>query len=175
MKTNTSLRGLVTSGLFAALIFLATYMFHIPTAHGGYIHVGDTIIYLAASIMPTPFAIPCAAIGGALSDALSPGGAVWIIPTLLIKSVMTLFFTSKCHHIICKRNIAAIFIAGIVGLAGYYLASALMYNNFIAPLITLPLDILQPIASGILFVILGTALDKIKFKQSYDFSFTKRV
>lgn len=171
MRTNTSLRGWVTSGLFAALIFLATYIFHIPTAHGGYIHIGDTIMYLAASLMPTPFAAPCAALGGALSDALSPGGTVWVLPTLIIKPVLTLFFTSKCPKIICKRNIAAIFIAGIVGVAGYDLASALMYNNFIAPLLQLPLDILQPIASGILFVSLGAALDRIKIKQRFDFSF----
>jgi|WetSurMetagenome_2_1015567.scaffolds.fasta_scaffold212129_1 uncharacterized repeat protein (TIGR04002 family) len=171
MKTNASLRGWVTSGLFAALIFLATYLFHIPTAHGGYIHVGDTIIYLAASLMPLPFAAPCAALGGALSDALSPGGTVWIIPTLIIKPVLTLFFTSKCPKIICRRNIAAIFIAGIAGVAGYDLFSAIMYNNFIAPLLQLPIDILQPIASGILFVLVGGALDKVKIKQRFDFSF----
>lgn len=173
MKTNVPIRGLVTSGLFAALIFLATYVFHIPTSNGGYVHVGDTVIYLAASLMPLPFAAPCAAVGGALSDLLSPGGVVWAIPTLIIKPVLTLFFTSQHQNIICKRNIAAIFIASIVGVAGYDLASGLMFHNFIAPLLQLPLDIVQPIASGILFVLLGTALDKAKIKQRFDFSFIK--
>lgn len=94
-------------------------------------------------------------------------------PHLDNKTCVNIVFTSKCPKIICKRNIAAIFIAGIVGVAGYDLASALMYNNFIAPLLQLPIDILQPIASGILFVSLGAALDKIKIKQRFDFSFKK--
>jgi uncharacterized repeat protein (TIGR04002 family) len=173
MKTKVPLRGMVISGLFAALIFLATYLFHIPTSNGGYVHFGDTIIYIAASLMPTPFAAVCAAVGGVLSDLLSPGGAVWAIPTLIIKPVLTLFFTSQYQNIICKRNIAAIFIAGVIGLAGYDLASALMFQNFIAPLLQLPIDIVQPIASGILFVFLGSALDKAKIKQRFDFSFEK--
>lgn len=173
MKTSEKLRGIVTAGLFAALIFLATRVFQFPTAHGGYIHPGDTIIYLAASLMPIPFAAPAAAIGASLSDLLSPGGAIWAIPTLVIKSVMTLFFTSKYNNIICKRNVIALFAAGIFGLAAYALFSGVMYGNFIAPLLELPIDMLQPIASGILFVLLGTALDKMKIKRRFDFSFKK--
>lgn len=171
MKNNNTVKGCVMAGIFAALTFLATYMLHIPTTNGGYIHIGDTIIYLAASLMPTPFAAPAAAIGGALSDALSPGSAAWIIPTAIIKPLMTLFFTAKSERIICKRNVAAIFIAAVVSLTGYALASGIIYGNFIAPLFQLPLDAVQPIASGILFVIIGTAFDKMKIKDRFDFSF----
>lgn len=172
MKSFNTLKGCVMAGIFAALTFLATYLLHIPTTNGGYIHIGDTIIYLAASFMPPPFAAPAAAIGGALSDALSPGSAVWIIPTVIIKPLMALFFTSKSKKIICKRNVIAIFLAAVVSLTGYALASGIVYGNFIAPLLQLPLDSLQPVVCGILFVIVGSAFDKMKIKNRFDFSFS---
>ncbi len=172
MRTNKKLISLIFAGLFAALIFVATYSFHIPTSNGGYIHLGDTVIYIAASLLPTPFAAPAAAIGAALSDALSPGGIVWVIPTLIIKPLLTLLFTYKNSKIICKRNIIAIFLAAIVGVTLYDIAFAFIANSIISALLDLPMLILQPIASGILFVIIGIALDKANIKKRFNFSLT---
>lgn len=173
MKRKGSLRGWVTSGIFAAIIFLATYLLHIPTTHGGYVHIGDAIIYLAASLMPVQYAVPCAAFGGALSDALSPGSAAYIIPTLIIKSILALLFTSKTEKILCRRNIIGIFLGAVVSLVGYGLFSGIVYGSFIAVIMQLPLDSFQPIASGILFVLLGGAFDKMHIKKRFDFTFTK--
>lgn len=173
MKTKSTLRGWVTAGIFAALVFLTTYLLHIPTTNGGYIHVGDAIIYLAASLMPIQYAVPAAAIGGALSDALSPGSAAYIIPTLIIKAVIALYFTNKKDKIICKRNVIAIFIAGITSLVLYGLTSFIFYGNIMAVILELPLNSLQPIASGILFVLVGTAFDKAKLKSRFNLSFEK--
>ena len=49
MKITT--KQLTFSAVFAALIFVTTaYLFHIPTGfNGGYVHLGDAFIYLAAS------------------------------------------------------------------------------------------------------------------------------
>lgn len=166
MQKNLKLKYIVLSGLFSAIIFLVTYLFHIPTSNGGYVHVGDAVIYLAACLMPLQYAAPCAAIGGALSDALS-GGTVWIIPTLIIKSVITLFFTSKSEKILCRRNVAAIFIAGIVGVVSYDLVSSFLYHNIKALIVQLPLDMVQPVASGVLFAALGAAFDKAEIKKRF--------
>ena len=48
-KNNISskTRVLVSSALFAALVCITT-AFHIPVGNGGYAHIGDTFIYLAA-------------------------------------------------------------------------------------------------------------------------------
>ena len=139
--------------------------FHIPTGfNGGYIHLGDTLIYLAAVLLPTPYAMVAAGLGGALADTLT-GGILWAIPTIIIKPTMVLFFTSKADNIICRRNILAVFIAGIVGCLGYYLAGAIISGNFIAPLITLYLELIQPLVSGIIFVVVGYSLNKIKIRE----------
>ena len=67
MKTNNRPAALITvTGLFAAMIALMTaYIFHIPYgANGGYIHFGDALIYIAAILLPRPYALAAAAIGG---------------------------------------------------------------------------------------------------------------
>lgn len=58
-RESTSVINLTLTGLFAAMITLMTaYIFHIPYgANGGYIHFGDTLIYLAAILLPKPYAI----------------------------------------------------------------------------------------------------------------------
>lgn len=165
MKENIKTRNLVITALFAALIYVITAFLHIPTGfNGGYIHLGDILIYLAAVLLPTPYAMISAAIGAGLSDALS-GGMLWVLPTIIIKPVMVLFFTSKDNNIICKRNISAVFLAGIVGWFGYYLAGAIISGNFIAPLATFFMELIQPIASGIIFLMLSYSLDRIKIRK----------
>ena len=71
MKTTNRPAALITvTGLFAAMIALMTaYIFHIPYgANGGYIHFGDALIYIAAVLLPRPYALAAAAIGGGVID-----------------------------------------------------------------------------------------------------------
>ena len=64
---------LTSTALFAALICVTTaYIFHIPFGvNGGYVHIGDSLIYLAAAFLPTPYAMFAGAIGGAMADILT--------------------------------------------------------------------------------------------------------
>lgn len=164
MKTKIKTRSLVLAALFAAFICI-TISIHIPTGfNGGYVHLGDTFIYLAAVLLPTPYAMLAAGIGAGLADALA-GGMTWVLPTIIIKPIMVLFFTSKRDSIICKKNVLAIVIAGIVGWFGYYLAGAVISGSFVAPLATFFIDIMQPIGSGIIFLIAGYSLDRVKIRQ----------
>ena len=67
---ETRLRLLTLTGIFAALICLFTaYICHIPVGpNGGYLHFGDTFIYVAASLLPQPYALLAGAIGGGPID-----------------------------------------------------------------------------------------------------------
>ena len=72
-KQTTKVKYLTITGLMAAMIALMTaYICHIPFgANGGYIHFGDSLIYIAAAILPTPYALAAAAIGGGIADLLT--------------------------------------------------------------------------------------------------------
>ncbi len=114
--------------------------------------------------MPTNYAIVASAIGAGLAD-LSTGAAIWVIPTIIIKPILVLFFTSKSDKIINKRNIVASVVAGIVGLVLYMFAEGIIIGSFTSAFVMSLLGLLQPIGSFIVFIILGMALDKLDFKN----------
>lgn len=169
---------IVLAALFAALTTVMTaYIFHIPDAKGGYYHIGDGIIYLAGAILPMPYAIAAGAIGAGLADLLT--APMWILPTMIIKSVMVLPFSSKSDRIITLRNIVGVVIGGLVTVVGYCLAEVAMVMLGVMPggeaglgaafatafALSFPSAIIQPGGSAVLFIVLGLALDGIKFKQ----------
>ncbi len=166
MKKTGSAGLPVLTALFAALIFVVTaYLFHIPTpATGGYIHLGDAFLYLAASILPVPYAVAAGGIGEALSDGLT-GSAVYALPTFLVKSVMVLFFTSSAKKVIVRRNLAACAAAGAVCIAGYYLTEVVLLHSFAAPVAEIPGNLIQAAASAAIYILLGRSFDRLKVKE----------
>ncbi|MGN0602118.1 MAG: TIGR04002 family protein [Oscillospiraceae bacterium] len=163
-SNSTQIKLLVFTGLFTAIIYVLTAYLHVPTIKG-YVHVGDGIIFLAAALLPTPYAVFAAAIGGALADALS-GYWIWVPATLIIKGVTAVFFTSKKEKILCKQNFIALIPALILCVGGYGLYSGIViYRNLIAGFADAFANTMQIVTSGILYVILGLALDKIGFKK----------
>ena len=164
-KNQTKTQLLTTSALFAALVCLFTaYIFHIPFgANGGYIHIGDALIYLAATLLPTPYAILAAAIGGAMADLLT--APIWAPATFIIKMLITLPFTSKGTKIICVRNITAILVAGIISCVGYAIAELILYGNEAVIAISLISSLTQAVGSGIIFILIGITLDNMRFKR----------
>ena len=94
------------TGLFAAMIYVLTAWLHIPTG-AGYTHAGDGLIYLAASMLPTPYAMAAGAIGAGLADGLS-GFVVWLPGTIVIKAITALCFSRKIEKIICVRIFSAL-------------------------------------------------------------------
>lgn len=161
MNNSIKTRKIVLTSLLAAIICISTAFFHIPIGgNGGYIHVGDAFIYLAACILPIPYAMVAGALGAGLADMLS-GAMIWVIPTMIIKPLLILPFKKNGQRLLNKKNCYAVFIAGFTGIFGYYIAESIMFGNFIATLATLAMGILQPIGSGIIFILAAIALDKI--------------
>ena len=164
-KHQTKTQTLTMSSLFAALICLFTaYILHIPFgANGGYIHIGDALIYLAATLLPTPYALLAAGIGGAMADLLT--APIWAPATLIIKMLITLPFTSKGTKIICPRNILAIVSAGLLSCLGYALAEIIIYGSEAVIYVSLVSSAIQAIGSGIIFILMGITLDNMRFKR----------
>ena len=70
---NSQVKKLTFTALMAAMITIFTaYICHIPVGqNGGYIHFGDSLIYIAACLLPWPYAMTAAAIGGGMADLLT--------------------------------------------------------------------------------------------------------
>ena len=164
MKEHQKLYRLVTAALFAAAIAVMTaYMLHIPIPTGGYIHIGDALIYLAACLLPLPYAVGAAAVGAGLADLLT--APMWVVPTLIIKAIVVLPFTSRRTRILCPRNIAAIFLSGLISPVGYGLAACVLLGGPNAFLPQFLGTLIQAVASGAVFVVLALALDGARVKE----------
>ena len=163
IKNKTKL--IVISALLTAICACCTAFVSVPMpGTGGYVHFGDAIIMISASILPTPFAVFVGAIGGALADVMV-GYSIWAPFTLVIKALVALCFTSKKPKIVNTRNLLALIPALVITLAGYYLAEGIIYGNFITPFASMIGNVIQIVASGVIFVVFGIALDKINFKN----------
>lgn len=160
---NKKIRLMCITGVFVALVFVVTAYLHIPTANG-YIHIGDGFIYLAACLLPSPYALFVGAVGALLADCLT-GYAIWAPGSVLIKAVTALLFSSKGKRIVSFRNLMALIPATVACAGGYYLYESLIYRNFISPLAGIPASLTQALGSAIIFVLAGLAIDKMNFKH----------
>lgn len=182
MREGKFLRRLVTAAMFSALVLVMTFFIKIPMPSRGYIHLGDSVIYLAACFLPTPFAILSAGIGGALADVFG-GYAQYALPTLIIKMLIALPFSNKDNkRLLTRRNAFMVVPAAAITIAGYYLTSVIMFaldkataqggffgglanpSTWIASLVTIPENSIQAGASAIVFLIAAAAFDKASFK-----------
>lgn len=165
-KLHLMIVNLVTAALFAAAITVMTaYMLHIPIpGTGGYIHLGDTLIYLAACLLPVPYAAAAAAIGAGLADVLS-AAAIWAPATVVIKAAIVLFFTNKSGKLLCRRNLAAIVIAGLFSPTAYALYNCAMAGTMAAFAPQFLGTLVQGIGSGALFLVIAPALDGVGLKE----------
>lgn len=160
---HQQIRNMVMTAMFAAVIFVFTAYIHVPS-HTGYTHIGDGFIYLAACLLPTPYACAAGAIGAGLADVLS-GYAMWAPGTIIIKAVTALFFSCKPAKIICKRNLLGILPSFVVCVGGYYTYEALITGNWAAPALGIPGYITQVILSSVTFILVGLALQKAGIKE----------
>lgn len=127
---------LVMMAMFAALIFLGTYI-HIEIPIGGgvsMIHLGTTVIFIVAVLIGEKAALP-AAIGSALMDALTPAFALWVIPTFIIKGA-TGYVAGKVAFMNGKegkstiQNIIGFILGGIVSLLGYFVVNWTIFKGW---------------------------------------------
>ncbi len=163
----SKIRNLTMTGILAGMITILTaYICHIPIGvNGGYIHFGDSLIYLAAALLPTPYALAAAAIGGGLADLLT--APMWVPATMIIKMLIALPFTSKSSKIVTPRNVMATVAAYFISAFGYFLAEYLIFRTWTVLLISLSQTLIQSIGSAVFFLICGIALDKAHVKNKF--------
>ena len=164
MKSNRRLRELAFSALFAAAIAVTTaYILHFPLPTGGYIHIGDALLYLGACLLPLPWAMAAGAVGGALADLLT--APMWALPTFFIKAALCLPFTRKGAKVLCPRNLAAVLLSGLLSPALSGLVNVALTGLWTAFLPQFLGTLIQAAASGAVFLVLAGGLDRVGLKR----------
>ena len=161
-----NLKKLVTLSILSAMAALLTFTLKIPVPNtGGYIHLGDSVIYLTAFLLGGPSAAIVGAIGGGIADLIV--APVYCIPTVIIKSLMALaagFVYNKTAKV--PMNYVLSFLCGsIIMVGGFYAAECIMLGNFIAPAEGVPFNLVQAVASVPIPCILAPVLRKLVSKN----------
>ena len=170
-KSKYTGKTLAVTAMFASLITAATAFIKIP-APLGYAHAGDSVVCLAANILPAPFGFIAASVGGALADLLS-GYAVWAIPTAVIKALNVVpFFLARIvlqhknrdTRILHPLTLVMLLPSAAVTSLGYFAANMVLYGAA-AAWAEVPFNLVQSAVGSVLFIALALTLDAVKFKQ----------
>ena len=157
-KKNNRFFLLVESALFASLIYVLTCYVKIPTING-YVHIGDSLIFLVSSLLPLPYAVAASVIGGSLGDLIG-GYFIWLPATVIIKAATAACFSSKTKKIACARNVLALIPAALLCAGGYYLFEAVVIaQNFVSPLASVLPNIAQTAVSYVVYLCMAVVLD----------------
>ena len=170
-KSSDRTLRIVIAAMFAAMIAVMTAFVQIKTPTGGYVHLGDSMIYLAASFLPLPYAILAAAIGGGIADLLVYPET--IIYTIIIKAINAVFFSAKGDKLLTKRNALMTSPSGLVTVVGYSLSKLIrqllagdsFHSAVVNALWKIPENGIQAIASALIFIVIALALDKADIKK----------
>lgn len=164
---NTHTKDITLSGLLIALVAAATMLITIPVpATEGFIHAGDGVIFFVAVFFGKRKGALAAGIGSAMADLLL-GYTMWIIPTLIVKSLMgymvgAIAEKGSGHHLgmadILGASLGAIWMAG-----GYLIAGSFLKGSFQVALTGLPWDLVQGFGGVVLFIPVAVAVSKTRF------------
>lgn len=167
-NTHDTLIKLCFSGMFAALICVATILIRIPApVGGGFLNLGDCFILIAAWTVGPYYGFAAGAVGSALADILA-GAPTYAPGTFVIKGLIALT-AALIFHALSKKSvklrvpglIAGAVSGEIVMIAGYFLYDAVILGFGFAPtLLNMPLNLVQ----GALGAVIGVALMPIILK-----------
>lgn len=180
MKRDEKMNKIVLTGLMMCLVTVATMFIKVPVPFTqGYVHLGDSMIFLAVLILGKRDGVIAAGVGSALGDILG-GYAFWAPWTLVIKGIMALIMGLFLDGMIKKKGaihgenakvgfleVVAMTLAGLFMVAGYYVTEVIMYGNWVTPIPAIPFNIGQFAVGMILAVIMEAALRKTSAKKLF--------
>lgn len=154
---------LIRIAMLTALAAVLTLFPQLRTPTGGYVHFGDSIIYLASIFMgPVPGAI-VGAVGHSISDLIS--APVFVPATFIIKGLMGFLIGLIAYQ---KLDIKHLVFAGIVALllvtGGYFIAESIMFGvpAALTVLVSSPVQwLMSVVASAVLIPVVSKIRGKI--------------
>ena len=175
-KTDT----LGLTALMTCLVCLATYALKIPNPFTqGYVHIGDTFIFLAVLVLGKKNGTIAASFGAALADIFG-GYAIFAVGTFIAKGLMAFVMGLLIERGAAKAassasttkilshspyELIAMVLGGFTEVFIYVFVNALVYGNMTVGLVSIPGNIIQFTVSMVIAVVLVHALLKTPIKK----------
>ncbi|MBC8016721.1 MAG: ECF transporter S component [Sporomusaceae bacterium] len=145
-RSLSQTKQLVYAALGIALVFVCTVFINVRlpiAANGGLIHLGNVPLFVIAILYGRRLGALAGGIGMALFDVMG-GWLLWAPFTLIVVGLM-----GYTVGAICEKNqtfqayILAMVAACIIKIVGYYGAEGIIYGNWLAPMASVPGNLIQ--------------------------------
>ena len=147
---------LTITALFIALTYVFTAFVNVRlpiTANGGLIHLGNVPLFICAILFGKKSGALAGGIGMGLFDLLS-GWTLWAPFPLVIVGCMGFVVGAVTEK---KKSfpfyLLALLLACAIKIGGYYLAEAVIYQNWVVPLTSIPGNLIQVGAAAIITLV----------------------
>ncbi|MBR3374464.1 MAG: ECF transporter S component [Firmicutes bacterium] len=185
MKRVEKTDNLVMTAMMLCLVCLATYALKVPNPFTqGYVHLGDTFIFISVLTLGKKNGAIASAIGAALADIIG-GYAIFAIGTFIAKGLMAYVMgtfielgakktaESGKNTLILSHSpyeLLAMILGGLTEVVIYVFVNAAVYGNFTVGLLSIPGNIGQFVCSMVVAVFLVHALLKTPVKRYLTFA-----
>ncbi|RHW37522.1 ECF transporter S component [Lysinibacillus yapensis] len=164
---------LIITAMLVALVFVSTVFLNIKlpiTANGGLVHLGTAMLFIASILFGPKKGALAGAIGMGLFDLVG-GWMIWAPITIAARGLQGLIVGQIAWAKGRNGNSMALNVIGMVVsipfmIAVYYIGEGILYGNWIAPLASIPGDLVQNILGIIIAIPVCLVLRKVPyFKQ----------
>lgn len=158
MSHNKLVR-LIFTGLFTALVCVATMVIKIPTPTNGYVNLGDALVLISGWMLGPAYGFFAAGVGSALADLISGYGS-YVAGTFVIKGAMGLVAALMMRGERAMSRVAGGILAEVIMVGGYFLYESMLLGYGLAAAASIPGNAVQG-AMGLIFaVLLYRTMDK---------------
>lgn len=170
--SSEKIRDLCITAICMVLVYVFTAVVNITfpgAGDGGLMHMGNIPLFIAAILFGRKTGMIAGGVGMALFDLLSPW-AIWAPFTLVIVGLMGYVAGAIAeHHKSIPWYILAMVLACAIKVGGYYVAEGILYGNWIAPVISIPGNIIQVVVGAVVTLLvikpLQFATEKVLHKK----------
>jgi uncharacterized membrane protein len=156
--------------MLIALVFVATLLLNIKlpiTANGGLVHLGTAMLFIASILFGPKKAAIAGAVGMGLFDLVA-GWTLWAPFTIVARGLQgyivgKIAWSNGRNGSSITFNIIATISSIPVMLAVYYICEGILYNNWIAPMASIPGNIVQNVVGILVAIPVAIALKKISY------------
>lgn len=172
MKETERIKNLCETALFIAIVFLGVFIIKFPGPFG-YMHIGDSMIFLSVLMLGGKRGAVAGGIGAALADIVS-GYTIWAVPTLICKAAMALVMGAMIKHHTFGLNGRVLWIisavaGGLTQGVGYVIFWYFLFGKA-AAIAAVPGLAFQAVSGIIIAFVISEALQKTSLRRHFIYS-----
>ncbi|MFS0667084.1 ECF transporter S component [Peribacillus frigoritolerans] len=169
-RSSQKTMDLIITAMLIALVFVSTFFLNIKlpiAANGGLVHLGTAMLFIASILFGPKKAALAGAIGMGLFDIVG-GWTLWAPITIVARGLQgyivgKIAWSKGRNGTSIAFNVIATIVSIPFMIAVYYIGEGILYGNWIAPLASIPGDLVQNILGIIVAVPVCVALKKVSY------------